>query len=81
MKWDGNILRDEGISRLAAALGPVREWWEGDIFHRSNDFFSLSLVFTDDPAKDGTNGFHGPREVCVEYMYDRCPWPNEKGGR
>ena len=49
-------------------LGPVNRWQEDDILHVENDFVSLAYVYTDDPAKVGTCGWHGRRQIWVEYI-------------
>jgi hypothetical protein len=49
-------------------FGPVREWREDDIIYRANDFISGAFVETPDPEKIGTLGWHGPKQVCVEYV-------------
>lgn len=50
------------------AFGPTRRWRDGDILHAENDFISGAYVVTDDKSKVGELGFHGPRELCVEYI-------------
>lgn len=49
-------------------LGPVKRWKDGDILHAENDFISGAFVVTDDQSKIGELCFHGPRELCVEYI-------------
>lgn len=49
-------------------LGPVRRWQDGDIHYVENDWIRLAWVYTDDPAKFGTFGWHGPQQIGVEYV-------------
>jgi hypothetical protein len=54
--------------RVELDLGPVRHWQDGDIHYAENDFIRLAWVVTDDPAKVGTFGWHGPGQIGVEYV-------------
>jgi hypothetical protein len=58
----------EEFDKLCKALGPVREWREDDIIYRANDFMTGAFVETPDPDKVGTGGWHGPKQVWVEYV-------------
>jgi hypothetical protein len=49
-------------------LGPVRRWREGDSYYAENDVVRIAWVYTDDPAKVGTFGWHGPQQIGVEYV-------------
>ena len=49
-------------------FGPTRRWLEGDILYTKNDFVQLAWARTDDPAKVGKLGYHGPQQVIVEYI-------------
>ena len=49
-------------------MGPVHRWQEGDIMYAENDFILLTWVYTDDPSKVGTFGWHGPNQIYVEYI-------------
>lgn len=51
-----------------SAFGETRRWKDGDILHAENVFISGAYVVTDDKSKVGSLGFHGPRELCVEYI-------------
>jgi len=48
--------------------GPVRRWKTGDILHAENDILRMAYVVTRDPEKVGTLGWHGPDQICVEYI-------------
>lgn len=49
--------------------GPVRRWRDDHrIYWAENDWLRLAWARTDDPAKVGRLGFHGPEQVCVEYI-------------
>jgi len=48
-------------------FGPVRRWKEGDIYFAENDWMRLAWAATDDPKMIGMCGWHGPREIMVEY--------------
>ena len=58
MSWDGP----------PDALGSVKRWMDGDIYMAKNDFCSLAWAVTDDPAKVGSFGWHGPQQIGVEYV-------------
>lgn len=49
-------------------LGLVRCWLEGDILYAENDFLKLAWAQTNDPEKFGKFGWHGPRQIGVEYV-------------
>lgn len=49
-------------------LGPVRRWLDGDILYAENDFIRLAWACTGDPAKIGRFGWHGPKQIGVEYV-------------
>ncbi len=61
-------------------FGPVQRWRDSDgILYAQNDFVRMAYVC--DPSKPfDSNGFHGPRQVCVGYLdparaakWDGCP--------
>lgn len=52
-------------------FGPVRRWKEGDILYAENDLATMAYVETNDISKVGTGGFHGPKEIWVEYIGPR----------
>jgi hypothetical protein len=56
------------MSETVAVFGPVHRWKDGDILRASNDWVSMAYVVADDPRKIGHMGWHGPDEVCVEYI-------------
>jgi hypothetical protein len=46
----------------------VKRWKTGDILWAENDFVRGVYVVASDPRKVGTLGFHGPDEICVEFI-------------
>lgn len=46
----------------------VRQWQVDDIIYVENDICVMAYVVTDDPVKIGTGGWHGPRQIWVEYV-------------
>lgn len=49
--------------------GPVRRWKDDHgIYWAENEWLRLAWAKTDDPAKEGSLGFHGPDEICVEFI-------------
>lgn len=55
-------------SAMEQVFGKVYRWRVGDIFFAKNDWISMAYAVTDDPAKVGTVGLHGPEEMCVEFI-------------
>lgn len=51
------------------SCGIVKRWTDENGIHwAENDFIRLAWAYTNDPAKVGTFGWHGPDRVCVEYI-------------
>jgi hypothetical protein len=56
------------MNEQTALFGSVRRWKEGDILWASNDWIGGAYVVTDDPREVGHMAWHGPKEICVEYI-------------
>lgn len=49
-------------------LGPVERWKDGDVLFAENDAVTMAYAVTADPQKVGSSGWHGSKEIRVEYI-------------
>lgn len=56
------------MSETDEVFGKVCRRKDGDILYASNEWVSMAYVVADDPRKIGHMGWHGPDEICVEYI-------------
>ena len=58
---------DEQLNQLAL-LGKTKHWTKDGIIYAENDIARVAYAGTTDRKKIGTLGWHGPDQICVEYI-------------